>query len=229
MKDPARLSEGSDELAALLRDARADLPKESELAQVATELSKLSPVATGGAGAGAAAAAGVGGGKVVAVLVIACGIFAASIYGIIKTARPRLAPAVPIVSQTRTTVQEAPSAAASKTTAPVIESSAPATAEAASAPPPLGAKRAPPSESQLLDAARAALASSPDRALALARRHAQLYPKGVLVQEREVIAIEALKRKGSKTAAQERAAGFERKFPNSPHKNKIEKLQGSGP
>ena len=229
MKEPARLSEGSGELAALLRDARGDLPTQSELAPIAAELSKLPPVAVGGGSAGAGAAAGVGGGKVVAILVVACGIFAASIYGVIKTSRPRLAPAVPIVSHTQAPIR-APLPAVSAQPAPsAVQAPAAQKAGPPSTPPSPGVKRVRPSESQLLDAARSALASSPDRALALTRRHAQLYPKGVLVQEREVIAIEALKRKGSKSAAQERAAGFEREFPNSPHKTKIDKLQGTQP
>ncbi len=231
MKEPARLSEGSGELAALLRDARGDLPTQSELAQVAAELSKLPPIVAGGAGsAGAATAVGVGGGKVVAVLVVACGIFAASIYGVIKTSRPRLAPAVPIVSHTQTPIQASVPTTSAQLAPPAVQ--APAVekeAELPSTQPAPAVKRGRPSESQLLDAARSALASSPDRALALTQRHAQLYPKGVLVQEREVIAIEALKRKGSESAAQKRATGFERKFPNSPHKNKIEKLQGAKP
>lgn len=238
MKDPARLSEGNDALGELLRAARADVPAESQLSQVASALAELSPVApgagatsaaAGGAAAGAAAGA-VGGGKVVGVLVVACALVAASIYGIVKTQRPRLAPAAPIVSQP----QPAPQIQESTPTQPAPTASAEPVAPATSDPVPQPTAKgaaAPPAqtESQLLDAARGALASNPSRALSLARRHAQLFPNGVLVQEREVIAIEALKRQGKGGAAQERAQSFDRKYPNSPHKPKLDELRGGSP
>src|SRR5690606_1458927 len=66
-------------------------------------------------------------------------------------------------------------------------------------------RAAAPSELWLLARARESLANNPERALALCRRHAQLYPQGQLVQEREVLLIEALQRlKRNKEAAQKR-------------------------
>src|SRR5262249_8668637 len=51
-------------------------------------------------------------------------------------------------------------------------------------------------EVALLDRARAALASSPAQALALADEHAARFPHGKLGMEREMVAIDALRRLG---------------------------------
>ncbi len=79
-----------------------------------------------------------------------------------------------------------------------------------------------PSEAELLQQAQRLLKSNPTKALALTREHQRLYPRGVLVQEREVIAIEALSRLGRKSAAEDRAGEFESKYPGSAHEKKIE-------
>jgi hypothetical protein len=232
MKDPARLSEGSDALGELMRAARADVPTASELSEVASAIANLPPAApgagaaTGGGAAAAAGAAGVSGGKVVGVLVIACALVAASIYGLIKTQRPLLAPAVPIVSQPLPPLP--PERTAPVPSVPPAESALPTAEPGTATSPSAPSGRSPrpaQTESQLLDAARAAVQTDPSRALALTRRHAQLFPNGVLVQEREVIAIEALKRQGKGSAAQGRAQTFERNYPNSPHKPKLDELR----
>jgi hypothetical protein len=81
------------------------------------------------------------------------------------------------------------------------------------------------SETTLLEQARAALQSRPADALELARRHQARFPHGVLAQEREVIAIEALERLGQKAAANARAAEFERRYRGSVHQPRL--LRGS--
>lgn len=81
------------------------------------------------------------------------------------------------------------------------------------------------SETVLLEQARAALQSRPAAALELTRRHQARFPRGVLAQEREVIAIEALQRLGRKTAARARAAEFERRYRGSVHQPRL--LRGS--
>ena len=78
------------------------------------------------------------------------------------------------------------------------------------------------SEATLLDTARAALNADPRRALALTQEHARRFPHGALVQEREVIAIEAMSRLGQTDAARRRAGEFERQFPGSAHQPKID-------
>lgn len=78
------------------------------------------------------------------------------------------------------------------------------------------------SEAALLEQARSALASDPARALALTQQHQTRFPSGVLKQEREVIAIEALRRLGRSQAATERAGSFEQAFPDSAHRRAVE-------
>ncbi len=79
-----------------------------------------------------------------------------------------------------------------------------------------------PSESSLLEQARRALPTDPGAALALTNQDAALFPRGVLVQEREVIAIEALRRLNRTAEADRRAAAFSKTFPGSAHQRVIE-------
>lgn len=106
-------------------------------------------------------------------------------------------------------------------------------ANAAQVAPPTGASkqssagRATNDEAALLLAARAALKQDPAAALRLTKEHARRFANGDLVQEREVIAIEALRRLGQTDAAQKRGAAFEEQFPGSAHRSKVEQtLQG---
>lgn len=84
----------------------------------------------------------------------------------------------------------------------------------------------PPSEADLLNRARQALATRPARALTLAQQHQRLYSGGVLAQEREVIAIEALERLGREAEAASRARRFLDRYPGSAHRRKIETIIG---
>jgi hypothetical protein len=79
----------------------------------------------------------------------------------------------------------------------------------------------PTAELTLLAQARRALTISPARSLALVADHAAHYPKGMFVQEREVIAIEALVKLQRKDEARKRAAEFERAHPRSPHLERL--------
>jgi hypothetical protein len=78
-------------------------------------------------------------------------------------------------------------------------------------------------EAALLERAQAALRADPSGALALTEQHQRRYPKGALGQEREVIAIEALKRLGRAEAASARAAAFERYYRGSVHRPRLER------
>ncbi|HEY8944583.1 MAG TPA: hypothetical protein VIM73_09995 [Polyangiaceae bacterium] len=82
------------------------------------------------------------------------------------------------------------------------------------------------SEVELLERARRALGSDPRRALALTQEHRARFPGGVLGQEREVIAIEALRRLGRSEEAGRRAGSFEQRYPDSAHRRSVE--QGLG-
>jgi hypothetical protein len=74
----------------------------------------------------------------------------------------------------------------------------------------------------LLEQARRALASSPATALSLTNQDAARFPRGALAQEREVIAIEALRRLGRGAEADRRAAAFAQTFPGSAHQRRVE-------
>jgi hypothetical protein len=84
-----------------------------------------------------------------------------------------------------------------------------------------------PSELELIRAARATLGSDPARALALTQQHAQAYPGGALVQEREVLAIEALVRLGQATTARQRAEAFAAAHPESAYVPRLERSVGA--
>lgn len=77
-------------------------------------------------------------------------------------------------------------------------------------------------ESRSLGDARAALRRG-DAASALEKLDALggQFPEGVLAQEREVLAIEALARAGQRAAASERAMAFLQAHPTSPHATKV--------
>lgn len=77
-------------------------------------------------------------------------------------------------------------------------------------------------EWRILQSARQALTSDPERALALVREHAQRFPSGMLEQEREAIAIDALARQGRTSEAKERTQRFSSKFPTSPYRSHAE-------
>jgi hypothetical protein len=86
-----------------------------------------------------------------------------------------------------------------------------------------------PQEVPLLRAAREALSTDPERSLALAQEHARRFPNGVLAQEREVIAIEALAKLGRSGAAQQRASQFTEQYPASPHRARVRAATSAGP
>ena len=71
-------------------------------------------------------------------------------------------------------------------------------------------------ESAILDVARAAIArGEPDQALAAIERHASSFPRGVLREEREALAVKALVLAGRGEEARARAAAFRARYPAS--------------
>ncbi|HET9954785.1 MAG TPA: hypothetical protein VFQ61_09785 [Polyangiaceae bacterium] len=78
------------------------------------------------------------------------------------------------------------------------------------------------SEAELLERARKALAQDPTAALALTRTHEVRFASGLLRQEREVIAIEALRRLGRQAEASARAERFSKTYPGSAHRRGVE-------
>lgn len=110
-------------------------------------------------------------------------------------------------------VDELPSAAPSAT-AVAPRTSAKAPAESAG------------SELALVNRAQVALGSDPQRALSLTSEHARAYPNGEFVQEREVIAVEALSRLGRKEEARGRARSLVQRFPRTPYAARLEVAVG---
>lgn len=162
---------------------------------------------------------------------IALGVAVGSVWNAKHTTR---SPPTPPTSAS-SAVLAAPSSSA-PVVAPETESAAPPEAGMLTSPLPLpkvsstrgtnerDAHNSGPSEAALLDEARSSLSNDPRRALSLTQEHARRFPKSVLVQEREVIAIEALARLGQATAAKARAANFARRFPGSAHQQKVDQL-----
>jgi hypothetical protein len=86
----------------------------------------------------------------------------------------------------------------------------------------------PDGEFSLLRSAQQSLRVDPQRALDLCAAHTTQFPSGVMVQEREMIAIEALLRLGRIQQANARAATFSKSFPGSAHAARLENLLQGG-
>lgn len=82
----------------------------------------------------------------------------------------------------------------------------------------------PMSELRLLRQARVRARSAPEQALDLVAEHEKNFPNGSFVQEREVIAIDALLAAGERQAAASRAQQFFDRYPNSAHSRRVRKL-----
>lgn len=229
------LEEGapSSELKVVLDSARLDDPSAAQLANVAAKLGPLLvapaaatvPAVAGKTAAGAAVKSGL------AVKVIASIGAAAVVGGAYQAGRVHQEKTVPpTVIEKRVEVPvpvPAPPVVVPQPE-PVVE---PEPAPVAPPLPPVVVKKpsapSPQAEASLLESAMAALKSGAwARALALCERHAREAPDGVLVQEREVIAIEALVRLGRRGDAKARAEKFKAKFPTSTHLLKVEALIG---
>ena len=208
-------------LAELFRAAEEDLPESRQLEALAA---RLGPVLDAAPAAKATPHAfsklGALGG-IAAVLAIAGGYLVSRTPAQVEPTRaPAPQSAAPVQSQPAAEVQPQPSAAPAPARVPTTTEAQPAPSVAKSSP-------SKPDEAALLEQARRALATDPQRALAITRRHQALYPHGVLVQEREVIAIEALRRLGREGQALDRANSFEQSYPDSAHRRAVEK--GLGP
>lgn len=77
-------------------------------------------------------------------------------------------------------------------------------------------------EIAIIRAARRALASEPERALSLVETHRREFGGGILAEEREVLAIEALAALGRHPLAERRADQFRARWPLSPYRSRID-------
>jgi len=230
-EDPTRWSEpgggGPAEVRALFQAGIGDVPSDEQLASLAA---RLGPVLDAPGATGSSVATGT---KVGLVTLGAAGM------GVLAwvLASPRPAPS-PAPSATVVASRPAPSVEprpAEPAVAPPVaaspEPSGPASSRAEVSP---GAERpvvAPPvrpaeTEAEFLERARGALGQSPSAALSLANQHRARYPSGVLAEEREVIAIEALKRLGRSAEAERRIEAFSRRYPGSAYRKKLDSGAG---
>jgi hypothetical protein len=237
---PSEVAELAQRLSAVLGPA-AGLP-EGESPSMPSESPARNPVGTGGghaALAGGAVLRGARSGRAIARLAtwaiggVGAGAALWLVVGGLSSA-PSTPPPSPSGHETKPAAHGAAATdvpAPAAPTAPVEPPAAPTAAPAVSGelPPakrgrasvPRAATAPRPSEAALLQKAQAALQQSPARALELTRRHQARFPQGVLAQEREVIAIEALRRLGRHDAAQARAAAFERRYSGSVHRPRL--------
>ena len=211
--DPPRLLDDAgepSELRHLLRSARQDVGTDAEVARLAARLGPL---------LGAGAVASVGGGAAVSysatkLAAVALALLAAAGGTVWLATRPSAPPPhVPAPPRVAVPVEVAPPVALPSVVAAPVAPSA-ATSATATATARLD-KPAQLSEAELLEQARAALKSDPSRALQRANEHARRFPRGALVQEREVLAIQALRRLGRDAEAERRAEAFAKAFPGS--------------
>lgn len=77
-------------------------------------------------------------------------------------------------------------------------------------------------EAVLLRQAQQRLSTDPAQALRLLQRHEREYPRGSLIQEREVLRIQALEGLGRAAEGRALRERFERRYPDSAHRPKIE-------
>ncbi|AKV00300.1 hypothetical protein AKJ09_06963 [Labilithrix luteola] len=107
----------------------------------------------------------------------------------------------------------------------------PAASPAPEASPSAPIARAPSGESEVayLRRAQASLNMNPTRALALADEHPSRFPEGVLAQEREVIAIDALVKLRRTAEARTRAGAFRSRYPSSAHLARVLSAVGDMP
>lgn len=243
--DPKRWAEADggapEALKSLLEGARADVPSAAELSPVEQALGPLLdvpiPISGGAVTSSGAAALGTGAGSALgywlaggaAVVLLGAGAW------LLGGAPPSEAPSAPVEAPSvapleRTSPRLSPKAEPADAPEEMLEASAselPVPLPHASSPalirPKLAAPQKAPqqSEASLLEQARSLLATNPGRALALTRDHQRRFPNGVLSQEREVIAIDALSRLEREAEAEKRAKSFQERFPDSAHQRKV--------
>jgi len=245
-RDPQRLfddTETSGELRELLSTLREGGRDERSRAHVAAGLGALldappAPPAPHAPPAGAAASGAsfivpaIGGGLVVAVVAVVA--ILTAIWSADDGAPPAVAaptthaPALSAPSEERVAPPLSPARVEAEPLTPTPRVATPTPTQVRAV---AGARResaSPPpdsvTEGEILREARALAGTRPDRALALCAEHERGYPDGVLAEEREVIAIEALVTLERAADARQRAQSFFRAHGSSAHRARIEAL-----
>ncbi len=219
LKDPPRLLDAASGAPPGLRDAldaaTRDVGSAEQLSRLAGRLGPLLaapvPASPAPSSAGLSAAAKLG---LTAFALLAVGGGAWLLSG--SESAPPPAPTPPAASPPPVQAAEPPPPAP-----PESGLALPPAAPSAPALPAKPGPAAPLSEAELLEQARSALKGDPARALARANEHRRRFPGGVLVQEREVIAIQALRQLGRASEAERRAEAFSKAFPGSAFQRKL--------
>lgn len=131
---------------------------------------------------------------------------------------PSAEPAPPRPDRTRSPASAPHPSSLPPTDGPSDDAGTPDAADAADADPE--------TEAQLLHRALGAIGRSPAEALELVHVHQRRFPAGALVQEREVLTIDALLRLGRTEEARSRGARFIEAYPSSLHRRRVEALLG---
>ncbi len=84
------------------------------------------------------------------------------------------------------------------------------------------------SEASFLRRAQTTLGADPRAALQMLDDHPTRFPRGILVQERDVMAIDALARLGRTDEARARAHAFRSRYPRSAHDSRIASILKEG-
>lgn len=248
MSDPVRLGLSADAppLAVEALDrARRDGPGAARLGAIeAGVLAKLALPPGGGGDAGGGDAGGGGGPSAptagvsalakAGAVTLAAGV---AILALVVVRRTPDAPPAPVAVATRAATDSAPAPAFSvaepgpppisvedlpaASAVPSASTRSETSARPAASEDPAVSERA---EVALLAAAQAVLAARPVETLARCDEHAARFANGTLVQEREVLAIDALLRLGRRPEAEARASRFRAAFPRSGHLRRIEAL-----
>ncbi|HET7544143.1 MAG TPA: hypothetical protein VFK05_29930 [Polyangiaceae bacterium] len=237
--DPERLAETTprSQLGELFASASRDLPSDEQLARLAAQLAPIlggpagppAPVRAPAAPSGTSLRVVLGVTASAVVLLVGAGLALhrpTQPTAVEPTSPPKVVDALPGDASARAAL---PSASAIIPPPPVAPT--PSTETGSSQSPgqpgaassnssPAHAKA--PSEAALLERARRALDTAPGYALQLANQHRALFPHGSLSQEREVIAIEALRRLHRASEADQRATGFSQTFPGSAHQRMVD-------
>ena len=228
--DPPRLvsagSPASEPLRRALDAGRAELPTSDQMGRVASGLAPLLGPGSGGDGSGGSAPASSGAGASGATITAAKVTLVALIGGTlavgggtwVRTAIEQSEPHSRAPRGVSLPERLAPSSREPPRSTPAVETR-PASAPSVSVP-------SATTEIELLERAQDALPSSPALTLRLLREHAVRFPDGMLSQEREVLAIDALLRAGQRESAITRAQRFATRWPASAHNRRISVLIG---
>jgi hypothetical protein len=208
--------------------AAASLSAASSASSVAQVGGQLSTVAGVAAKSGGSLLVWLGGGLVLGTALSATAIFSAELLHPQPNRVASSASSAVRVPRAATPVASAlavptePELDAGVHSAPSVPEPKPRASSREQAPEPPAAQAG--SELGLLRRAQQVLRTDPLGALDLCAAHLTQFPAGVMVQEREMIAIEALLRLGRAQEANARASTFVRLFPGSAHRPRLQQL-----